>query len=315
MNCDANSLVNAARCFRFLPHPELSFSTIYALCRWANAQECDQDALDFLELIGISPDSTEGRAVCTLVSDLKNYPASGTKYWDRETIIYPMVGTTYDQQRVNLRNPGTFDMVQANVANQPIFSAQGMKGAPAVPRYMDTQFTPATDVVAPLAVDNIRVMWYEEAVPTTQFYSYFGTQETGGAKCFRALAPAFPVAMQFIYDINNANGNMQSGASAALAPGAKFIQRDDNAQNVESAFGSNAWVPRARAATALSTFPMLILATNNNSGILLPSDCTLSGFSLGLPLDVGHGAGVHTEHLEYKGIWDKFETALGRGHP
>lgn len=307
ISCQPQDLAASAKCFQCLPRGMLLSVRTHLLCQWVNLPTCDPDALAYIAAAGIT-NQTEIDAVCQLVSSLKSLPAVGTKYWDRELIIYPFLGTTFASQRVNLRSPGTFDFLNST---PPTYSNLGMQGNK-INQYVDTQFTPSIHGGAIYTQNSARIMVYVDSEASGQFLAHFGAQDA--TRFARMLTPAFPPAMNFIYDVNSNNANAQSQAGA-LSVGAKFVQRNNSATTVESAFAANAWTPRIIAATGRPTISIFLLACSSTGVPIFFSDARISGFSLGAPLDVGHGAGVHTEHLEYKGIWDTFETAIGRGHP
>ena len=97
---DVSSLMNAARCIAScIPPGMLNEVKTRLLCEVVDnlvppappAPECDADAQAFITAAGIT-DENNGAAICNLVRDLKTYPAIGTKYWNRENLIYPIVG-------------------------------------------------------------------------------------------------------------------------------------------------------------------------------------------------------------------------------
>ena len=112
---DVNSLMNAARCIAScIPPGMLNEVKTRLLCEVVDnlvppappVVECvpDSDAQAFITAAGLT-DETQINSVCQLVNDLKTYPAVGTKYWDREDLIYPFVGGTSVAHAVNLKSP------------------------------------------------------------------------------------------------------------------------------------------------------------------------------------------------------------------
>lgn len=299
ISCDTNSLLDASRCFRCIPPGMRPAVNTYLMAEWANKPTCPAEALTFLAAAGISVASTEGQAVCSLVSDLQAYPAAnpaGSKYWDKDLAIYPLVGTTAAQHAVNLKTPGTSNMTFHVAVVHSAFGIQG-NGSTA---YANTNYTLALTT-------NARVMVYVHQYPSGGgdnkfvFGARVGTVRTM-AKCDMTTSPL----VAFLYDINNTQVSYPSDNGAG-ALGAWFIQRISNATN-QSGILTNALKNQASAFNSAPAQPMYLLAMNDGGSPILHSNPILSSFSMGTLLTAA-------ERLEYKSIWDTFNTALGRGHP
>lgn len=310
-DCTPQALAAAASCLRCIPKRRPVRT--YLLCQWANKPTCDPDALAFIAAAGID-NQTEIDAICALVSDLKNtVPATtpGLSFWNRELVIYPMVGyrlvNPVARMGVNLKTPGTFNFV--NGPNAPTYSALGIKGN-GVNQNVFTNFTPSLNGGAILTQNSARAMWYVDQDSTDAAYQMYWGGQNGGVpnNALRAASPISPPATaNFVYDVNAAASD-RTAANGASSTGIKFIQRNNDAANVQGAFGSNSWVTRANNSTGLCAVNMPLLCLSTSGGLSFFSDCRLSGFSLGAPLS-------DAERAQYKTIWDKFQHALGRDHP
>jgi len=308
------ALMNAARCIAScIPPGMLNEVKTRLLCEVVDGLapdipvvECvpDADAQAFITAAGLT-DEVQINAVCQLVADLKAYPDVGTKYWDREVLIYPFVGGNAVAHAVNLKTPGTYDLLFLG-ATPPNHSAFGVQGQLAT-SWANTQYlTPAA------LKDNLRIMWYKTAIASVAIRSEFGARASVGGHWIQQTVDA---THPFWFEVNEATLDM-SGVFPALL-GAYFVQRKEIA-NKQYSMRNAAWTNIPRASTGTPIDRHLYLFARNGSGAVpagtaeLPCDVRIAGFSLGTVLDV---AGGQAEKDEYKGIWDRFNTRLGRGNP
>lgn len=263
----------------------------------ASSFSFDPDALAFFTAAGIT-NAAQKLAVNTLVLSLKG---TGTpSFWSRDVLIYPLVGGSASSHAVNLKTPGTYNLTYSG--SGVTHSALGMKGD-GVAGWAKTGYLQAL-------LNSVRVMIYVQAEPTLTNRMYFG-----------AAAIVVPSGRHFVrwngvgasdYCVGDTTTTSIGGSGV----GCRFSQRFQAASKQQERAGG-AWVTDAVASTGIPTRYYTLLAYNNSGTVPSGtptsfSDCILSGFSLGSPLDTGGG---NTEALAYKAIWDTFETALGRGHP
>jgi hypothetical protein len=287
MNCDPNALLEAARCFRCIPSGMLSSVRIDLICQWANIPSgttCDPDAQKFLDYAQIT-DPIQSAAICALVEDLKL-----GNFWSKETAIYPIVGGTAARHAINLKDPGgIYDLTYS--AAGFTHNALGMLGDGV--NYADTGLKITTQ-------NSGRVMVYVDARCTAANGVYWGCRDAG---------ITIYTYFQFRGVATNANAQMNgaSGATTAIeALGSNFIQRDSDASNIQYAYAANAWTSQVRASTGATNVTIKVLALG---AAAFPSNARISGLSIGSPIS------GDSELAAYRAIWDKYETALGRGHP
>lgn len=300
MKCDPKSLSKAAACLSCLPKTEYRAALIYALCQWASAPPkvtCDPDALTFLAAAGISSTSTEGVAVCQLVSDLKTYPLAepaGNKYWDREILIYPFVGGNAAAHAINLRSPGTYDIIWHPTVTHSALGVQSDGAA----GYGDTQYTVPNGASVR---DAMRAMFYLDTVSSKGVY--YGAANAANNTLHFILhgTPIYAMAT-----------GATSNCAAAETAGANFMQRISAANMYNAMHGQN-WSVNGNAIAGDIPRKLFLLAYHANTDVANNfTDCVMSGFSFGTKFsDVSP---TNTERLEYKGIWDTFQAALGRAH-
>lgn len=305
MNCDPKSLLQAARCFCFLPRSEFNASVILTLCQWVNASSLDPDVQAFVDAAGIT-DAAQIAALSGLVSDLKTLPAAGTKYWDRQLLLYPFIGGTAARHSYNLMNPDLYQLTYHGTP-APLHSATGMAGSgvAATNGYANTHWRcPAGNI------DNVCVMAYVEARNATAGSNrmVFGASTSTHRFYLKMDGPPYTTPMT--YDLNND----QFGVTAAAGPlvlGAYFCQRIGDGSvspSLQSAVLANAWGNANLTRTPIPSADVYLLATDSTGVAASLSDMVMSGFSVLSKL-------TNAERLEYKGIWDNFENALGRSHP
>lgn len=306
MTCDPQTLARVSRCFCFLPKKEIRAATIYLLCTWANAPTCDPDALTFLQAAGIDSDSTEGVAVCALVAALKAYPEAspeGSKYWDREKVIYPFVGGTAASHSINLKSPGGPNNLTygGGVVHGPF----GGKGNNAANSWANTGYVNA----APISQNSSRVFMYLDTDATLGGRFYFGAFSGAPAAWLRWARDTTGTG-PVVGGINNLASNHPYGTTSKI--GAWLFQRQ-TATHEQVAYQTIA-LPSPGFASASSAFPsstMGIWTVNINSVPDGTACCNagISGWSFGTPF------ANDTEWQEYRGIWEAFQTALGRKRP
>jgi hypothetical protein len=317
---DPDALMSAARqSLCCVPDGMLPAIKNYLLCQIANLggsggdtpipdPECipDASAEAYFTAAGIT-DGWQQSAICQLVSDLKTYPAVGTKYWDREDVIYPMIGdfSTGAGFQVNLKNPGTSDFTAVGGIT---YSVLGVKGNGST-GYLNTNYTcPAG------RRNNIRIMLYVDLGATVTLRYYLGVTDGGISTRLQSIIPV--VGPLFRYELNQALGVLfppNATAPPAADLGAWFIQRKIGT-HAEATFASNNWLSSAANSLLVPNSRTYFLLARNNAGAVEAAtynNARISAFSVGDPLDV---AGGNVEHLEYKGIWDTFQARFGRAH-
>lgn len=308
MTCDPRELAANATCFNScIPAGMAQSLRTYLLCQLENAPQgtpCDPDALAYIAAAGIT-NQTQIDAVCTLVADLKN---NGTpSYWSREDIIYPLMSSTgvhasdYAQQRVNLKTPGTFNFTEGG-ATLPTYSALGIQGD-GVTSLANTGYT-----IQAARLTNLRIMCYVDLAGTTTLKYYCGAQ-SAGPNVRTDIRRDTTVNRAFVFDANTAPSNYIAVGTTGIL-GSLFVQTRAVNQAEYSHPGSVA-LNLVAVVTAASppNRPLFLLGSNSSGALDNPSNVRLSGFSLGSPFV------SNAEVAQYKSIWDKFEAALGRGHP
>lgn len=78
----------------------------------------------------------------TFIVALKNYGV-----WTKISAIYPLVGTTYANQKVNAKNPGTFDFTEHS-GGTFTYNSQGLKLGGGANSYLHTGINCSTDLVS-----------------------------------------------------------------------------------------------------------------------------------------------------------------------
>lgn len=299
MECDAASLLLAAKCFGEIPPGVRPGVRDYLLCQWAN-NLCPEEALTYIAAAGIT-NATDISAVCQFVTSLKN---TGTpSFWSRQNIIYPMIGPNFVTGAgfpVNLKAPGTNNFTPNGTLT---YSARGIQGDGST-GYLDTTYTPGV-----AQQNDICLMVYVDVYPGATLKYLIGVT-AGGVRT--RCSSIIPVTEVFSVDVNNANSaNVSDPPTVAGVAdlGAYFIQRVDNA-NKQSAFASKAWKNQPSGALAHPGFPIFLLALNNGGAAASFANARISGFSLGSKL-------TDPERLQYKTIWDTFQNSLStpRSHP
>lgn len=302
-NLSVDQLIYNARCIASCIPPgmleevktRLLCERVDSLSPTPTVAECiDSDAQAFVAASGIT-DETQIYAVCKLVTDLKTYPAAGTKYWDREILIYPFVGGNAAAHAVNLKTPGVNNLSFLG-ATPPIHSVYGVQGRLAT-CWADTGYT-----IKAANRNNLRSMYYIDIHGTVNLTMMFGCGSAAGEFISRTAAQPFN------FEVNDLTSS--TSAAAAKLLGAYFIQRKE-AANKQYAQRSDAWSDIAIASTGTS-IRTIFLFSGNFGAAVSPSNVRLSSFTLGTCFDI---AGGQAEKDEYKSIWDQFHARLGRGHP
>lgn len=314
-DCSPSALVAAASCLRCVP--KLRQVRTYLLCQWANAGSAtlcdDSDAQAFITAAGLT-DLTQINAVCQLVKDLKAYPAAGTKYWDREILIYPIVGGTDASHKVNLKSPGTFDLLYGS--DGMIQSARGMQGKATAASYANTQFAASAWAGSPaISATSLRAFWCLDSDDQASTRYYFGCSNAGNTanRLFARNQSAGSTPM--LYAINTVVGIAPFTAPSTLG---EFIAQRTGASAVSAGYDGSLLIDSVAAASAglPDRYIYLLAYNNNNAGGASPANPTpsspssarLNGFSLGTPLS-------QSEWVEYANIWRKYECSLSRGNP
>ena len=290
MECDPTSLTNAAGRYCCLTNSQVSAAGVYVLCAWASAVAHDADADAFLAAAGIT-DPDQILAVRELVRSLKT---TGTpSFWDREEVIYPMVGGTSQSCRVNLKNPGTYDLIET-VGSEPTYSDRGIEGN-GVNSFLDTGYVP------PVAMqDSIRTFMYLDQDATVDTTEYYGFSQNGPLRFLlaRHLNPS-----TINYGVND---NVMTATPLAAPLLGGFCHQRKISTHKEAARGTNPLTSAAVPSTGSSTGASLYLLARNAGVPLFSSDARLSAWSLGQPFV------NDTEWQQYLAIWQTFQTALGR---
>lgn len=291
MECDPTSLTNAAGRYCCLTNIQISAAGVYALCAWANARYADADANAFLDAAGIT-DPAQSLAVFELVRSLKN--TGSPSFWSREELIYPMVGGTSQSCRVNLKNPGTNDLIETPGA-LPAYSANGIEGN-GINAFLDTGFVPTAAMQ-----DSIRAFMYLDKDATIDNSHYYGFSQNVPTPCW--FLARHNVPSDIYYTVND-NVLWPTPFGAPLLGGFCY-QRKINTHK-EATRGSNALTSINVLSTGTDfNSPIHLLARNVGVPILF-SDARLSGWSLGQPFV------DDAEWQQYLAIWQTFQTALGR---
>lgn len=258
--------------------------------------ECDADAQTFITAAGITDDVQQG-AICKLVSDLKTYPAVGTKYWNREILVYPFVGGNATAHAVNLKTPGTNNLTFVGAGL--VHSALGVQGD-GLASYANTGYLIVSQNL-------VRAMFYVDLDMTTAAGTeYFGCRNNPFTSGFEARLGV--ALFQYL-----CNDTIARNSSTPLILGCRLIERYI-AANKQSTQGNQLWDVEAVASVANAhNNPIFLFARSGLVSVPATfSNARMSSFTYGDPLDTGGG---NAEHLEYKGIWDAFNITLGRGHP
>lgn len=312
MDCSPDVLLQAARCYDCTIPPGSQPSVrSYLLCQWANKSTCDPDALAFIAAAGIN-DPTQISAICKLVLDLKTF---GTpNYWSREVIIYPFVGGTAASHSINLVNPATFTLNYfGSCALAAAHNANGMVGDGAT-GYAAAGIIPSNlPAINPsITSNNLRVMCYMDTDAMVNAKAYFGVVKTSAPVSRITLLRATGggiIPLDCYHDDNT--DWFPYNLPNVQYPGIKVLQRYSGDANPKQAVTAPFLVFQKinTAAVSLPNLQIYILARNNGGAASLWSLDRISGWSIGLPFV------SDAEYVQYKGIWDTFETALGRGHP
>jgi hypothetical protein len=308
---DVDELLNGARCLTSCLPPGLLFEVkTHLLCQIVEntspvtpEPECDQDALDFIAAANLT-DPEKQDAICFLVRQLKLLPAVGTKYWDRDILIYPFVSNSADNQAqraashaVNLKNPGGANDITWN--GGIIHSDIGVQG--------DNLGYGNTNYIYGAGMQNsIRMMMYLDLEMTLNTRWHYGCSNVGGSIRYgmRTNVPAR-------YDTSE-NQASTTNCGIFQQKGAIFSQRYDGATKWAAGPTNPNWVGIAVGSVGVPGFPIYLFAYNGGGALSLQSDGRWSSWTFGDPLDVGGG---NAERLEYKWIWDEFNLRLGRSHP
>lgn len=305
-DCTPQALAAAASCLRCIPKRRPVRT--YLLCQWAN-NLCDEDAEIFLAAANITDEDVRA-AICQLVKDLKENPASGTKYWNRETLLYPFAQNPGDSaaqmavsHSVNLRTPGTNNLTYVGT---PVHSVLGMRGTNVINSGYAT-----TSYFIPVARRNdIRAFWYLDLETTINAQYYFGCASTLPTCRFysrASLASNLPISIA----INDDTG-FSPYSLAASQLGAWIMQRSAvNVLRYQTAYWGQPFLISPPALDIPSTgVPQreltLLMYDNATPPGGTSSLARLSGFSLGLPLS------GDAEWAEYSAIWQRYQTAMGR---
>jgi hypothetical protein len=308
---DVDELLNGARCLTSCLPPGLLFEVkTHLLCQIVEnlpspeppAPECDQDALDFIAAANIT-NVTNQNAICAFVKDLKAYPAVGTKFWDRDYIIYPFVSNPGDSnaQRaashsINLKSPGNFTLLYPGVGLT--HSDLGMAGNGGATAYANTQYTPTTSTPV-WTVNNSRGFMYVDSKDNTIGVGYYGAWQAGNIN-------------RIAHRISSASGGSDyhemntNGSAYVLAPsrGAGGYCMKQVSGEIYGAYNGAAFNGTAGAViTSKPNQPLYLLAFNNAGAPSTRAVARLSGFSIGLPFS-------DAEWAEYHFIWQKFQAAL-----
>lgn len=308
MTFDPKILAQVARCFCFLPAREVSAFKIYLLCQWANrptGPTCDPDAQAFLDYAQIT-DPVISAAICQLVADLKANPAApATSFWDRETIIYPMVSGPAANNlswRANLKTPGTYDLLEIPGA-LPTYSVYGIQGNVAVSSHLNTQYSPSV-----AAGDfKLRIFYYLDIDIVSGGNTYYWA--SWGNTCAWSGRKSAGTAANFYF--KDATSDAPYAAASVL--GAWVIQRHLTTHK-QAARGAAGFTTIARAqVSGGTTFPIHLFCLNNVGAFSQFGSPRFSGWSLGQIFD------NDAEWLLYRGIWETFQANLNtvptRAHP
>lgn len=309
---DVNQLMSAARCIATcIPPGMLEEVKTNLLCEVVDNLEgglpnpsvntcVDADAAAFVTASGIT-DETQIYAICRLVTDLKTYPAVGTKYWSRDILIYPFVGGTALSHSINLKNPAVGTIIfGASVIHGPF----GIEGPGDANTWANTVYLPA----APLTANDTRNFFYLDRDCTVNGKFYYGCRGTilNWNEMLRNTAASGPVS----YRSNNVTAVAFDGTAISRL-GAWIMQRIDANTN-QIAYQGNALTNQGpNATTALPDWSFYLLATRDAGGVSANTqgNARISGYSLGTKLLSS------AEWLEYRGIWETYQTRLGRNRP
>lgn len=234
-------------------------------------------------------------AIRGLVASLKALPAVGTKYWNRDILIYPLVGGNATAHKVNLKSPGTYDLVFGSGVTH---SAGGIKGDGTANGYADTVYVPA----APLTVNDTRAFMYVDLAPTIDARFYYGVQPPSNGWYVHRWRTGSPSCNYLASDLTYTNY-----APGASDLGAWIIQRFD-ASTKQVSYKSALLTGASVAPFAFPNRSFYLLAANANGTVSAPGNGRISAWSLGTKLL------NDTEWQEYRGIWETYQTALGRAH-
>lgn len=289
-SCSPADLVASAKCLNCIPDGRLGALKTYLMLRWigcgAVTVSCNPEAAAYLSAAGIS-DQTQADAICQLVLDLKTTGAP--TFWEREDVIYPLLGTTFASQSVNLKQPGTHNFTVPGPA--PNYLATGLQGTAA--GYVDTQYSLTG------RLNSVRAMVYTQQV------------EGGalpGALCGCGISPDFLLLSNVGNQLYKVNDATLTVTGRACDVGLCVVQRKDAANKQFADRTSGAFITDAIASTGVPANTLTLLAYSSFAPTFF-STAIISGFSIGSPF------ASDAELLAYKAIWDKFETAVGRGHP
>jgi len=102
--------------------------------------------LDRMSALGVSPDATREGHLRTFIDSV--FTAGG---WTKMDLLYLLVGHADAATRINLVNPGTYDLTKVNT---PTFTADG-GWTSAASSYLDSGFNPSTAAGRKLAQDDV----------------------------------------------------------------------------------------------------------------------------------------------------------------
>lgn len=282
---------------------------ISLLCQWAGGGSTDPDAQAFIDAAQIS-DAGQIAAINQLVQDLKAYPASGTPYWERLLVAYPFVGGNAAAHSYNLVDPTLHQITwHTRGSGTPItHSANGAKGSSLDTingGYGDTHFT-----IPPARLNDLCVLIYKQQIATSGNNRFIlGARDTAQTVAKEDIGGP-PLA----FDVNCAP-TAPSFPAHAQDLGPHLFQRvNDGTSPPPNSLNTAVWDSVAWAAnsntvsTTTPAFDIHLFAFNISGTATFFTDMQLSSVALLTKL-------TDSEMVEFKGIWDTFNTALGRGHP
>lgn len=245
---------------------------------------CPVEALKFIDSSGIT-DSTEKSAICTLVKQLKD-----SSLWNKQKVIYPIVGGTSSTVKWNLVNPVNADTAYRIVFNggwtynSSYIQGNGSTG------YANTYFNTST---AGLSKDSIAWgIYIENNVDNNASFGYIDASFQGWS-LFPRLSNVAYSAVSKVYD-SGANTDSRGFYLGTRTNGTSGKTFRDNSLLI------------SHGSALVGSFANMYLGARNNNGSVEQYSTYQIGFFF-----VSYGLSDAEASTMYN-IFTAFKTTLGR---
>lgn len=270
----------------------LSSINLLGVCQTASTVDADVTA--FCAATGIV-DATQVSALDTLVKGLKS-----ASLWDKMQALYPMVGSTSNTHKFNLKNPqDTNAAYRLNFVGSWAHTTTGAK--PTAGGYANTNYITSTE--NPQGLTSAHIAIYSRTANTingVDFGAY--TRQPGSG----SIVDAFNFTAHYGGRVYLGCNSSNTDAGAALLPttGLYVLNRTTNAGVQLYRRGTANW-NTALSSQLLCSAPLYLGARNDNGVAMFTSEREIAFASIGLGLS---GLEVTT----FTQLVDAFQTALNR---